>query len=213
MSFYAVKKGRVPGIYLTWNECEKQVVGFSGAQYKKFLTEDHAKQFIDGSVPVVAKPNSGIQVVYTDGACENNQKSKTGGAVGGVGVYFGKGDSRNIAEPLIGPQTNNRAELTAAVRALEVTTGPIEIRTDSQYLIQGMTSWIHSWGAFDPATGGFVWYKTKENMDIWTHLFLLARNRQIVWTHVRGHTGEAGNEAADSLARLGANRNAKLLGL
>ncbi|KAJ9055303.1 hypothetical protein DSO57_1005128 [Entomophthora muscae] len=89
-------------------------------------------------VPSNDSHKESVEVIYTDGSSRGNGKL---GARAGVGVFFGEGDLRNVSERLIGqPQTNQRAELTAAIRALEKATPGkrIEIRTDSRYLINGI---------------------------------------------------------------------------
>jgi len=89
---------------------------------------------------------SEMRVVYTDGSCLGNGKTK---GRAGAGVWWGEGDSNNLSERLYGVQTNNRAELWAAIRALQQSTEwglpEVEVRTDSKYTIQGITSWIVKW--------------------------------------------------------------------
>lgn len=132
-------------------------------------------------------------VVYTDGACPNNGKK---GAIGGVGVWFGENDSRNVSERLPGEkQTNQRAEIYAAIRALQMlegTPGVVEICTDSMYVINAMTQWIAGWMLKK--------WKDVENADLFQKLQDLACKRTMVWTHVKGHSGIHGNEMADKLA-------------
>lgn len=145
--------------------------------------------------------------VWTDGACKGNGKtSKLPRA--GSGVYFGPGDPRNVSEPLPGDkQTNQRAEMHAAIRALEVLieeprTTPVEIITDSQYLIKGITTWIKGWKQRDWISSNF---KPVANRDLWEKLDALSSGRPVSWTHVKGHSDDPGNEAADRLATQGAD--------
>jgi ribonuclease HI len=149
--------------------------------------------------------------VYTDGACLNNQDSSLASA--GIGAYFGKGDPRNLSESLPGSkQTNQRAELWAAIRALQVTkifAAPgstahttVRIYSDSQYVIKGITEYIRAWKRN-------CWQNSKrrpvDNQDLWKQLDALVDEfREVRWTHVKGHSGNEGNEAADRLATLGA---------
>jgi len=86
-------------------------------------------------------------VVFTDGSCTNNGKI---GAKAGIGVWFGDNHPQNLSEPLTGTQTNQRAELMAALRAIQVVkkvypNTPFEIRSDSSYLIKGLTEWMIEW--------------------------------------------------------------------
>lgn len=236
---YAVRIGRVPGIYPTWAACRTQVDGFPAAAFKKFTREEDAQRFIDyapgqatppqPSPPVperpgVKRPRSPTQViaarlakrprvsspaaarpghtvVWTDGACSHNGTAR---AVAGVGVYFGRGDARNCSEALAGRrQTNQRAELTAAIRALEIEPeGPLEVRSDSMYVVNGATCWIHAWRRSK-------WTTCKANGDLWQQLDRVMRTRTepLTWTHVRGHAGIYGNEQADALAVQGAHKH------
>eukprot|EP01098_Paradermamoeba_levis_P013664 TRINITY_DN6269_c0_g2_i1.p1 TRINITY_DN6269_c0_g2~~TRINITY_DN6269_c0_g2_i1.p1 ORF type:complete len:298 (+),score=94.13 TRINITY_DN6269_c0_g2_i1:113-1006(+) len=137
-------------------------------------------------------------VVYTDGSCQGNGTKQ---AKAGLGVFFAHEDKRNLSERVGGKQTNQRAELLAAIRALEQIhdlSVEVEIRTDSQYVIKGMTDWIFSWKQND-------WSKPVENKELFLRLdnLCLQRHFPVVWTYVAGHTGEEGNEAADQLANNG----------
>ncbi len=146
-------------------------------------------------------PTADKLVVYTDGSCLNNG---TPDAVAGVGVWFAADDPRNVSEPLLGQrQTNQRAEITAVKRALEQCREhdrPLEIRTDSHYVIKAMTKWIHQWLAND--------FAKVSNADLFRQLdgLIRARSSAVDFVYVAAHTGEQGNEAADKLARSAAQR-------
>ncbi|KAJ3080488.1 hypothetical protein HK102_003013 [Quaeritorhiza haematococci] len=142
--------------------------------------------------------------VWTDGACSKNGNS---GARAGIGVYFGPNDSRNISERLPGEnQTNNRAELLAVIRALEVIPQHINLKlySDSSYVLNGIKQWMRNW-----KRNGWITATKKPvlNQDLWMRLDQLIESRSgpIDWVHVRGHSGVAGNEGADQLAVMGAN--------
>lgn len=145
--------------------------------------------------------NEEFTVVYTDGACTSNGFR---GAKGGIGVYWGPNHPLNISEPLLGRQTNNRAEIMAAVRALNQCRSlgirNVKLHTDSSFLIQGITQWIHKWkrNGWKLSTGGDV--INKEDFEL---LDKAQTGLNIQWVHVRGHCGNPGNEAADQLARNG----------
>ncbi|XP_069126516.1 ribonuclease H1-like isoform X2 [Argopecten irradians] len=334
MPYYAVRRGRVPGIYKTWDDCKEQVNGFPKARYKKFNTESEANDFVNdtagggSSTPqgggythqqnkfptntrtsshtsqtassdpstasshrqpmqrVSSTSNSegfndmnfegtdmqnvykieytktvymqaprsrgsfprsrggqsrsrgeqsrgrGAQsrsrggqsrsnstwsratgnengqgdgiVVYTDGGCYNNGQR---GAQAGIGVYWGPNDPRNVSERLSGRQTNNRAEIHAACRAIEQAKAQglqeITIKTDSQFLISAATQWMAGWlrKNWTLSDGGPV-----KNKDDFIHLNRVSEGMNVKWIHVRGHTGIAGNEAADRLANEGASK-------
>ena len=134
--------------------------------------------------------------IYTDGACSGNPGPGGWGAL----LQFGeherelKGGERNT--------TNNRMELTAAVAALETLkrTCKIHLHTDSTYLRDGMTSWIHNWKRNGWRTTA---KKPVKNVDLWLRLDEAIQSHDIEWHWIKGHAGDPGNEAADALARQG----------
>ncbi len=133
--------------------------------------------------------------IYTDGACSGNP------GPGGWGVLImDNGDERELfggeAET-----TNNRMEMQAVIEALKATTGPIILYTDSQYVKNGVTSWIHGWKRNGWKTAS---RKPVKNKDLWVEIDALAADREIDWRWVKGHAGHDGNERADALARRGA---------
>lgn len=193
-TYYAVARGRIPGVYHTWAACEEQTKRFKGAAFKKFYSEQDATIFVQAAQPKVPPP-SDATVVYTDGACSNNQDPKRASA--GVGVWFGtREDARNVSKPLKGPvQTNQRAELTAIICALEATREePVVIRTDSEYCQLGVDIRLAGWACDD--------FASCSNADLWkrVHTLLQERTHPYWVQHVDGHAGEEGNERADELA-------------
>lgn len=139
---------------------------------------------------------SGVIDIYTDGACKGNP------GVGGWGVLLsGGGKTRELfgGEP---HTTNNRMELTAVIRALEALKRHCRVRlhTDSQYVQQGISSWIHAWKKRGWKTAD---RKPVKNEDLWRRLDELAAKHDIEWLWVRGHSGHDGNERADVLANMG----------
>lgn len=134
-------------------------------------------------------------IVYADGGCDPNPGPGGWGAViqdpaGTIELHGGERAT-----------TNNRMELTAAIRALEhfPEGAQIEMRCDSQYVVKSVTEWMRGWKArgWRTATGPV------KNIDLMQRLDALAAARDVRWTWVRGHAGEAGNERADRLAALG----------
>ena len=134
--------------------------------------------------------------IYTDGACSGNPGPGGWGAL----LQFGehekelKGGERNT--------TNNRMELTAAIAALETLkrTCKIHMHTDSIYLRDGITSWIHNWKRNGWRTTA---KKPVKNVDLWQRLDEAIQSHDIEWHWIKGHAGDPGNEAADALARQG----------
>ncbi|XP_071323770.1 ribonuclease H1 isoform X2 [Trachinotus anak] len=141
-------------------------------------------------------------VVYTDGCCSANGKS---GARAGIGVYWGHNHPLNVADRLPGRQTNQRAELQAACRALEqakeMNIKKLVLYTDSKFTINGVTSWIKNWklNGWRLKSGGKV-----INKDDFVKLDRLNSELDVVWMHIPGHAGYRGNEEADRLSREGA---------
>ena len=135
---------------------------------------------------------------YTDGGCSGNP------GPGGWGVVMQAIESGEVVKEreLSGGEqetTNNRMELTAAIEALEVLTAPSEITivTDSTYLRDGITKWIHGWKRNGWKTAA---KKDVKNADLWQRLDSAQVRHQVHWDWVKGHAGHEQNERADKLA-------------
>ena len=136
--------------------------------------------------------------IYTDGACSGNPGP---GGWGAVLLYNGK------RKEIFGGEadtTNNRMELTAAIRALEALRrrSEIDLYTDSRYVMDGITKWILNWKVISWRTGS---KKPVKNVDLWRLLDEKTGDHNITWHWVKGHAGEPENERADALARRGIN--------
>ena len=136
---------------------------------------------------------------YTDGACSGNP------GPGGWGVLLiaKEGDVILKERTLEGGDeqtTNNRMELMAAIQALETLDRPtrITIVTDSIYVKDGITKWIHNWKAKGWTKKGGI-----KNVELWQRLDAAAARHDVTWDWVKGHAGHAENERADTLARRG----------
>ena len=134
--------------------------------------------------------------IYTDGACSGNP------GPGGWGALLQFGEHERELKGGEGNTTNNRMELTAAVAALETLkrTCKVHLHTDSTYLRDGMTSWIHNWKRNGWRTTA---KKPVKNVDLWQRLDEAIQSHDIEWHWIKGHAGDPGNEAADALARQG----------
>ena len=135
-------------------------------------------------------------VIYTDGACKGNP------GPGGWGALLQSGGhEREIfgGEP---HTTNNRMELTAVIRALQALTAscPVAIHTDSQYVKNGIETWIHGWRRNGWKTAD---RKPVKNADLWRELAALAAGHAVTWHWVRGHADNPGTRRADALANRG----------
>ena len=136
---------------------------------------------------------------YTDGACSGNP------GPGGWGVLLiaREGDAVVKERTLNGgePQTtNNRMELMAAISALEALSRPSDLTvvTDSAYVKDGITQWIHGW-----KRNGWTKKGGLKNADLWRRLDAATQRHQIRWEWIKGHAGHPENERADELARAG----------
>jgi ribonuclease HI len=132
--------------------------------------------------------------IFTDGACSGNPGP---GGWGAVLRYKGKEREINGWE---NPTTNNRMEMMAAISALEALkrASRVHIHTDSQYLRDGITRYIHAWKARGWKTAD---KKPVKNIDLWQRLEAAIKPHQVEWFWVKGHSGHVENERADALAR------------
>lgn len=138
---------------------------------------------------------------YTDGACSGNP------GPGGWGALLQAKDGETVVKEreLSGGEaetTNNRMELLAAITALETLSKPtrITIVTDSAYVKNGVTGWIHGWKRNGWKTSN---KKPVKNVDLWQRLDAAAQRHSVTWEWVKGHAGHPENERADELARAG----------
>ncbi|RPE63217.1 ribonuclease HI [Pacificibacter maritimus] len=138
---------------------------------------------------------------WTDGACSGNP------GPGGWGVLMRAMDGTTVLKEreLKGGEadtTNNRMELLAAINALETLTRPtnITITTDSAYVKNGVTGWIHGWKRNGWKTAN---KKPVKNVDLWQRIDAAQATHQVTWKWIKGHAGHAENEHADELARAG----------
>jgi ribonuclease HI len=138
-----------------------------------------------------AKP---IVEIYADGACSGNP------GPGGYGAILRSGHRNKELSGVEALTTNNRMELMAVITALEALRRPCRVRvvTDSKYIVQGMTEWIHSWRRNN-------WRNSQKkevmNRDLWERLLKAAADHEIEWEWVKGHDGHIENERCDELAR------------
>lgn len=187
------------GVVQSWDAAQKamdllRATGQGGFRCKKFTSREDAENYArTGSVtPVI----DGM-TVYTDGSAR-----RIGGHMcAGIGVWFGRDSDMNLSEPLPGPATNNRAELWAIHRALELLEGAdVTILSDSTYAQKCLKDWRAAWERTNFRNN------TIQNRDIieplWTMLDAYPGHVTIKW--IKGHVGIPGNEEADALANAGA---------
>jgi ribonuclease HI len=135
-------------------------------------------------------------VIYTDGACKGNP------GPGGWGAWLSSGGHEREIWGGEAQTTNNRMELTAVIESLAALKAPsrVTLHLDSEYVRNGITSWIHNWKRRGWRTAS---NQAVKNVDLWQRLDALTQAHQIDWRWVRGHAGDAGNERADALANRG----------
>ncbi len=134
--------------------------------------------------------------IWTDGACSGNP------GPGGWGALLVSGDHR---KELFGGEketTNNQMELRAAIEALNAlkSASKVTLHTDSTYVKDGLTKWIHGWKKNGWKTAA---KKPVKNKELWQALEAACQRHEMTWKWVKGHNGDPGNERADELARLG----------
>ena len=137
-----------------------------------------------------------LVTIYTDGACSGNP------GPGGWGVVLRWREEEKELYAGERDTTNNRMELMAAIQALEAMKRPAKIHlfTDSKYVIDGITGWIHNWKRNNWRTSN---KKPVKNADLWQRLDTAMERHDVRWEWIKGHSGDPGNERADELARLG----------
>lgn len=214
MSFYAVAKGHNIGIYYFWNDCKEQVIGYKGANYKKFSTEPEAEEYILNINSVSTEFFENIYskfddskvdyFVYTDGSCYNNGKIN---AISGIGIFFEENNNKNVSKVidiLEINHTNNSAELLAILEAYELikddlVNKKICIVSDSDYSIKCATS-------YGEKCAKQHWSKNIPNKSLVKKLYTIYKaNPNLKLKHVKAHTNaqdihSLGNKEADKLA-------------
>ena len=134
--------------------------------------------------------------IYTDGACRGNP------GPGGWGVLMIAGKHRKTMHGGEPETTNNRMEMTAAIEALNAlnSASSVTLNIDSKYVMDGINEWMPNWKKRGWKTAN---KKTVKNQDLWQELDAAVQRHDVKWVWVKGHNGNAGNEAADELANLG----------
>ena len=134
-------------------------------------------------------------IIYTDGACKGNP------GVGGWGAILKYKDKNKKIYGYDVNTTNNRMELTAAIKALDVLKekSKVVLYTDSKYVMNGITIWIDNWKKNNWKTSN---KKEVKNIDLWKLVDRLNSFHEVEWKWIKGHSGDIGNEMADELANL-----------
>jgi len=202
MKYYAVKEGRKPGIYLSWDECKKQVNGYSGAVYKSFASKEDAREFmgIDSGKKVninfteeqlqkMVASNDRI-TAFVDGSYDDSQKMYSFGLVA-IGLGEIHTDSCADFEPMALNMRNVAGELLGATEAMEYALEKGVKYLDIYYDYEGIEKW---------ATG--AWKCNKIKTQEYKNYFDSIKNKlEITFHKVPAHTGILYNETADALAK------------
>ena len=209
--YFTVTKGYKTGVYSTWNECNEQLRGFNGSEFKMFDEKQKAHEFFaemskDSSFgdDVIEDTESEHEVnVYTDGACK---MLKNGTRQAGFGVYIPSLDIK-WSIPLSPPLTNNRAELSAIITAIKhfAVGSRLHILTDSSYAILIFTETGAKYKRKGYKSVSVKGTKTVPNRDLVEQAVILAESYKLRFTHVDAHTRATdeyslGNAMADKLA-------------
>lgn len=192
---YAVREGRAPGLYASWDDCKMQIHGYKGAQYKSFKYICDAKLYMERSAPSV--PTAGLHV-YTDGSCLDQMKKKHVG----YACYFGVDDPRNYIGTLE-KGTNNVGELLAVYEALNRSKGDISIYTDSQYVITCIDKIKDCIKQNTVLPANMI---NREHIDKIRQV-MATREGLVTMVKVEAHCGIENNEIVDKMAREGAMKS------
>ena len=195
--YYAVKKGKITGVFQNWDDCKASVDGFPGADYKGFTTLQEAYEYVGESVPAVEKeeelPTDGTLLAYVDGSYDDSLKKYAFGCVfilpnGMIYTEYGNGDDsqslqhRNVTGEMLGAMY---AVKTAMMNGCH----QIELRYD----YEGIEKWVT--GAWRSKTE--LTQKYAEAMQEWS------KNIKIIFTKVPAHSNVKYNEVADQTAKKG----------
>lgn len=217
MKYYVVFKGRTPGIYNNWSECQKQIDKFKGAEHKSYSSVEAAEEAYYGSDYMTnAENNKEAQesnlllnhydyTIFCDGACRGNP----GPAGSGIAIYQREELDLLLYGAYNSFSTNNAAELLALHQSLlwaqtYISNGlSVQIYCDSTYAINAVTDWSFSWANND-------WKKNKgviENLHLiqCCHQLFVSLKGQLPIKHVKAHAGIEGNELADRMANYTIN--------
>jgi len=190
---YAVARGKSIGLFTKWAECQEAIKGYPLSLQHKFRTRSEAEMWLADCAEEDQKAGmlQGATIVFIDGACQEKR--------GGIGIWYSANDPRNRFKKMEGEQTNQRAELWAFIRLLQIEPNlPLHVFSDSGYCVSGVKYSMKLWKrqGWPP-----------KNTDLWKRIdaLLVEREHMVVLEHVKGHSGAAGNEGAHALATAACN--------
>ena len=163
-------------------------------QHKTIPASDPASGLVEAEFQLVMPEKSKIVEIFTDGACSGNP------GPGGYGAVLKYGQNVKEISGCEPYTTNNRMEMMAVIQSLRQLKRPCKIKliTGSNYVVKGMTQWVHGWIRRN-------WVNSQKrpvlNRELWEEILELSRKHQITWKWVKGHDGHPENERCDQLAR------------
>lgn len=192
--YYAVKKGLIPGIYFTWDDCKKNIDGFPGAVYKGFQTIEEAEAFInDGQKEAEAVSTADKVIAYVDGSYNIATKEYSYGAVifhNGAELHF----SQKFDDPMMAAMRNVAGEIEGSMCAMNYCLDHGVDNLDIYFDYEGIEKWC---------TG--AWKANKEGTIAYRDFYRQASEKiKIQFIKVKGHSGDKYNELADKLAKQAA---------
>ena len=192
--FYAVKNGKRVGIFNTWEECQEQVIGYSGAEFKSFKSLDDAREYLGINEQLSLfddnEPDSNIAVAYTDGSYNIETTEFSYGA-----VIFALGEEKHLSKKFLDPELSSMRNVAGEIKGAEaVMRFCIEnniTELDLYYDYEGVEKWC---------TG--EWKTNKTGTIAYKQFYDSIKNRLTVsFNKVKGHSGDRYNDLADKLAK------------
>lgn len=196
MKYYAVKEGKRPGIYRSWDECKEQVIGYKGAVYKKFSSKDEALEFMAkgqiSSVEKIEEKDLGEDelIAYVDGSFSQDLNTYSYGMViissQGKESFYGCGDNLELAE-----MRNVSGELKGALEAMKLALDRDKKKLYLHYDYAGIEKWARG-----------EWKTNKKGTKMYKDYYDKIKNRlDVEFIKVKAHSGVKYNEEADLLAK------------
>lgn len=188
--FYAVKNGYHIGIFNTWDECKKEVLGYSGAEFKSFLNRRDAEEYIGGQISLFDETDNNTAVAYVDGSYNINTQQFGCGV-----VIFHNGNQYTFSEGFSNPEMaqmrNVAGEIEGAKKAMQWCIDSNVKNLDIYYDYEGVEKWCT--GAWKTNKKGTIEYKQFYNE--------IKKSVSISFYKVTGHSGDTLNDMADMLAK------------
>lgn len=188
--YYAVKHGRETGIFLTWADCQKQVIGFKNAQFKSFLKKETAELYISGDEKTGTEPRDGAAIAYVDGSYNVKNGEFSYGAV----IFYG-GETmemnRAFCDSELSAMRNVAGEIKGAEAAMAYCVENNIEKLDLYYDYRGIECWC---------TGEWKTNK-KGTTDYKKYYDSIKEKLNVKFVKVKGHSGDKYNDRADELAK------------